>query len=404
MKLAYLMNQHPYASCTFIRREIVELEGLDQPVYRFSIRYPDLAIKDAADYEEVEKTQFILSQGPVALLFHLLRTLVVSPGKWLQGLGLAIKLGRQSDRGLIVNLIYFVEACLLLHWLRDGKVDHVHCHFATNATTVAMLCHQLGGPSYSFTVHGPHEFDKPEAIALGEKITRAAFVVAISSFTKSQLLRWCSYQHWPKIHIVHCGVDQLFLSQPYTPLPITPSFVCVGRISEQKGHLILLEAVSHLARQGKRFRMILVGDGPLRSEIETLIYQLKLQDYVEITGWATNAEVQHHILNAQAMVVPSFAEGLPVVVMESLALGRPVLATYIAGMAELVEPGVCGWLVPAGSSEKLAAAIATILHTPLETLAAMGQAGAKRVAQEHNAVLEAAKLKRLFQRYATSAG
>jgi glycosyltransferase involved in cell wall biosynthesis len=251
-------------------------------------------------------------------------------------------------------------------------------------------------------VHGPHEFDKPEAIALREKIARAAFVAAISSFTKSQLLRWCSYKHWPKIHVVHCGVDKLFLSQPYTPLPINPSFVCVGRISEQKGHLILLEAVSHLAEQGEEFKVTLVGDGPLRSEIETLIYQLKLQDYVEITGWATNAEVQHHILNAQAMIVPSFAEGLPVVVMESLALGRPVLATYIAGMAELVEPGVCGWLVPAGSSEKLAAAMATVLHTPLETLAAMGQAGAKQVARDHNAALEAAKLKELFENYAAS--
>ena len=402
MKLAYLMNQHPYASCTFIRREIVELEGLDQLVCRFSIRYPDLAIKDAADYEEVEKTQFILSQGSVSLLVHLLKTLLTSPGKWLQALGLAIQLGRQSDRGLIVNLIYFMEACLLLHWLRDRKVDHVHSHFATNATTVAMLCHQLGGPSYSFTVHGPHEFDKPEAIALREKIARAAFVAAISLFTKSQLLRWCSYKHWPKIHVVHCGVDKLFLSQPYTPLPINPSFVCVGRISEQKGHLILLEAVSRLAEQGEEFKVTLVGDGPLRSEIETLIYQLKLQDYVEITGWATNAEVQHHILNAQAMIVPSFAEGLPVVVMESLALGRPVLATYIAGMAELVEPGVCGWLVPAGSSEKLAAAMATVLHTPLETLAAMGQAGAKQVARDHNAALEAAKLKELFENYAAS--
>jgi glycosyltransferase involved in cell wall biosynthesis len=219
MNLAYLMNQHPYASCTFIRRELVELEGQGQVVHRFSIRYPDLAIKDAADYEELNKTQFILSQGPFVLLVHLLKTLVTSPQRWFQALGLAIQVGRHSDRGLLVNLVYFVEACVLLHWLRSARVDHVHCHFATNATAVAMLCHELGGPTYSFTVHGPHEFDKPEAIALGEKITRAAFVVAISSFTKSQLLRWCSYKQWSKIHVVHCGVDQLFLSQPHTPLP-----------------------------------------------------------------------------------------------------------------------------------------------------------------------------------------
>ncbi len=275
---------------------------------------------------------------------------MTSPQRWFQALGLAIQVGRHSDRGLLVSLVYFVEACVLLHWLRSARVDHVHCHFATKATAVAMLCHELGGPTYSFTVHGPHEFDKPEAIALREKITRAAFVVAISSFTKSQLLRWCSYKQWSKIHVVHCGVDQLFLSQPHTPLTPHPSFVCVGRISEQKGHLILLEAISMLATQGEQFKVVLVGDGPLRSDTETLIHQLKLQGYIEITGWATNAEVQRHILNSQVMVVPSFAEGLPVVVMEALALGRPVLATYIAGMAELVTPGLCGWLVPAGSS------------------------------------------------------
>ncbi|XGB43817.1 MAG: glycosyltransferase [Nodosilinea sp. LVE1205-7] len=224
-------------------------------------------------------------------------------------------------------------------------------------------------------------------------------MVAISSFTRSQLLRWCSYQHWSKIHIIHCGVDRLFLAQPPTPLPSTPVFVCVGRISEQKGHLILLEAVSLLANQQQTFKVVLVGDGPLRSEIEALIAQLKLHDYIEITGWATNAQVQEHILRAQVMVVPSFAEGLPVVVMESLALGRPVLATYIAGMAELVEPGVCGWLVPAGSAEQLAQAMAKVIHTPTETLTQLGQAGAQRVARDHSAALEAGKLKQLFTQY-----
>lgn len=396
MKLAYLMNQHPYASCTFIRREILELEAQGVGVSRFSIRYPELTITDQADQQELTKTRFILTGGMASLGLGLLKTLITRPRRWLRTLGLTLTLARRSDRGLGVNLAYLAEACVLLPWLQEAGITHVHCHFATNATAVAMLCHSLGGPAYSFTVHGPHEFDQPEAIALGEKIARAAFVVAISSFTKSQLLRWCSYQHWSKIHIIHCGVDQLFLAQTPTPLPPTPVFVCVGRISEQKGHLILLEAVSLLAAQEKAFKVVLVGDGPLRSEIETLIAQLKLHDYIEITGWATNAQVQEHILKAQVMVVPSFAEGLPVVVMESLALGRPVVGTYIAGMAELVEPGVCGWLVPAGSAEKLAEAMARVIHTPLETLTHMGQVGAQRVAQDHSAAIEAGKLKQLL--------
>ncbi|MBU6230454.1 MAG: glycosyltransferase family 4 protein [Cyanobacteria bacterium REEB459] len=400
MKLAYLMNQHPYASCTFIRREILELEAQGVAVSRFSIRYPELTITDQGDQQELTKTRFILTGGMARLGLGLLKALITRPQRWLQTLGLTLSLARRSDRGLGVNLAYLAEACVLLDWLQAAGITHVHCHFATNATAVAMLCHSLGGPSYSFTVHGPHEFDQPEAISLGEKITRAAFVVAISSFTRSQLLRWCSYQHWSKIHIVHCGVDQLFLAPPPTPLPPTPVFVCVGRISEQKGHLILLEAVSWLANQQQRFKVVLVGDGPLRSQLEALIAQLKLHDYIEITGWATNAEVQQHILKAQVMVVPSFAEGLPVVVMEALALGRPVLATYIAGMAELVEPGVCGWLVPAGSAQPLADAMARVIHTPLETLTQMGQAGAQRVVQNHSAAVEAGKLKQLLGQYA----
>lgn len=400
MKLAYLMNQHPYASCTFIRREILELEAQGVAVSRFSIRYPELTITDQGDQQELTKTRFILTGGMARLGLGLLKALITRPQRWLQTLGLTLSLARRSDRGLGVNLAYLAEACVLLDWLQAAGITHVHCHFATNATAVAMLCQSLGGPSYSFTVHGPHEFDQPEAISLGEKITRAAFVVAISSFTRSQLLRWCSYQHWSKIHIVHCGVDQLFLAPPPTPLPPTPVFVCVGRISEQKGHLILLEAVSWLANQQQRFKVVLVGDGPLRSQLEALIAQLKLHDYIEITGWATNAEVQQHILKAQVMVVPSFAEGLPVVVMEALALGRPVLATYIAGMAELVEPGVCGWLVPAGSAQPLADAMARVIHTPLETLTQMGQAGAQRVVQNHSAAVEAGKLKQLLGQYA----
>ncbi|GAB4461984.1 MAG: glycosyltransferase [Elainellaceae cyanobacterium] len=398
MKIAYVMNQHPYASCTFIRREILELEKQGIDVVRFSIRKPELALTDAADQQEFQKTQFILD-SKVALLLNVAQTVVSRPGKFLEALRLTFKTGWKSDRGLLVNLVYLAEACGLLRDCTALGIDHLHAHFGTNAAAVAMLCQALGGPSYSFTVHGPHEFDKPEAIALSEKIHRAAFVVAISSFTESQLFRWCGYSQWSKIHVVRCGVDDLFLSQPHEPLPERSRFVCVGRLGEQKGHLLLVEAVSQLAAEGLKFKLVLVGDGPLRSQIEQRIDALKLHDYLEIAGWATNAEVQQQILAAQVMVLPSFAEGLPVVLMESLALGRPVLSTYIAGIPELVEPGVCGWLVPSGSAAALAAAMRRILQTPLAELERMGRAGAKQVAQFHSASLEAAHLAELFRRY-----
>lgn len=401
MKIAYLVNQYPKVSHSFIRREILAVEATGVSVSRFSIRSLDTELVDAADKQEFDKTQFVLAAGGLGLLKNLLRVGVTRPRQFLKAARLTFKVGWKSERGMLIHLAYLAEACVLLKWFAEAEIQHVHAHFGTNSTTVAMLCHALGGPTYSFTVHGPEEFDKPAAIALTEKINQAAFVVAICSFGKSQLFRWCDYKQWSKIHVVHCGVDRTFLAQPYVPLPRQPRFVCVARLSEQKGHLTLIEAASQLAAEGLQFKLVLVGDGPLRQQIEVMIAQLGLQNHVEITGWATNAEVRQQILDAQIMVLPSFAEGLPVGIMETLALARPVISTYIAGIPELVEPGHCGWLVPSGSSTALAEAMKTALKTPLEELERMGKEGARRVAACHDVDIEAQKLVQLFQ---TTAG
>ncbi|NJP09142.1 MAG: glycosyltransferase family 4 protein [Leptolyngbyaceae cyanobacterium RU_5_1] len=399
MKIAYLVNQYPKTSHSFIRREIVGLEACGIPVTRFSIRSLQSELVDEADQQEFEKTRYILGEGAIRLLTALLHVALTRPLRVLQTAWLALTVGWKSDRGVLLHLVYLVEACVLLHWCLEASIDHIHVHFGTNSATVAMLCQGLGGPAYSFTVHGPEEFDKPDAIALTQKIQRAAFVVAVSSFGKSQLSRWCGYKQWSKIHIVRCGVDELFLAQTGVPIPKQPRFVCVGRLSEQKGHLLLIEAASQLAAEGLQFKLVLVGDGPLRSQIETLITHLNLENHIEITGWASNEEVKRQMLAAQAMVMPSFAEGLPVVIMEALALARPVISTYIAGIPELVESDKCGWLVPSGSVEELVAAMRTALQTPVETLEQMGKAGVERVARYHNATQEASQLATLIESY-----
>jgi colanic acid/amylovoran biosynthesis glycosyltransferase len=400
LKIGYLMNQHPYSSCTFIRREMAGVEACGIEVCRYSIRPPETKLVDEADQQEANQTRYILSQGAVALVLAMVRAAIARPVRFWQAFSLAFQIGIASDRGPWIHLAYLVEACSLLKWLSEDKIDHVHAHFATNSTMVALLCHALGGPPYSFTVHGPHEFDNPKALAMTEKITRAAFVATISSFSKSQLFRWCGYKQWVKIHLIRCGVDEMFLSHPYVPLPEQPQFVCVGRLDEQKGHLLLIEAMSQLAAEDRQFKVVLVGDGPLRPQLETLIAQLNLQDHVKITGWASNAEVRQQILSAQIMLAPSFAEGLPVVIMEALALARPVISTYIAGIPELVEPGKCGWLIPAGSVTALADVMRIAMQTPSEQLAQMGKAGAELVAQKHSARNEASRLAELFQSYA----
>jgi glycosyltransferase involved in cell wall biosynthesis len=323
------------------------------------------------------------------------------PVQWLQALKFAITIGFKSDRGLLLHLIYLAEACVLLGWLQNQQISHIHAHFGTNSTTVALLTHILGDLTYSFTVHGPEEFDKVQAIALPEKIERASFVIAISEFGRSQLYRWCPHEQWSKIHVIHCGVDRLFLAAPTQPIPDAPRLVCVGRLCPQKGQLLLVRAAHHLVQKNYPLKIILVGDGELRDEIESLIKCYQLEDTIEITGWARGEAVQKQILAARAMILPSFAEGLPVVIMESLALGRPVLSTYVAGIPELVEPGVSGWLIPAGSVESLVTAMQTVLETPSAELERMGEAGARRVREQYNTKIEGEKLANLFKFYET---
>jgi colanic acid/amylovoran biosynthesis glycosyltransferase len=399
MKIAYLVNQYPAISHSFIRREIAAIEKLGINVERFSIRSASELV-DQADRLELKKTRFILKAGIGVLLFSLLLTIITRPIRFWNTLRLTFKIGWGQDRGLLIHLAYLAEACLLLRWAKDADISHIHAHFAFNPTAVAMLCHTLGGPTYSFTVHGPESIDRAIILALGEKIKRATFVAAISSYCQSQLYRWCDRADWSKIHIIRCGLDEPFFTQIPTPIPQNSSFVCVARLGEQKGHFVLLAAASQLAREGWQFKLILVGDGPLRPQIEEMIVQYGLQQHVELTGWLSNDAVRQQILAAQIMVLPSFAEGLPVVIMEALALGRPVISTYIAGIPELLENNICGWLVPSGSIEALTSVMRHALQSPPQELEQMSQVGRERVRQQHNVTLEAQKLGNLFRQTA----
>lgn len=396
MKIGYLVNQYPKISHSFIRREILALEALEVPIIRFSIRSCEEPLIDKADQEELEKTNVILNVGIIGLLVSFVKVALTRTQRWLDAIKLTIKIGLNSDRGLILNFAYLAEACVLLDRFAHLGITHFHAHFGTNSTTVLLLHHILGGSTYSFTVHGPEEFDKVTAIALPEKIKYATFVVAVSSYGKSQLYRWCDFKDWDKIKIIHCGVDEAFLSLPYQPITEKPCFVSVGRLSEQKGQYLLIEAVSKLVAQGYQFELILVGDGELRQPIEEAIERWNLQDTVKITGWATQTQVTKYILQSQVMVLSSFAEGLPVVIMESLALGRPVISTYIAGIPELVIPEKSGWLVPAGSAEALVSTLQIVLDTPISQLEKIGKSGQKMVKEKHNVNQEAQKLKQLF--------
>ena len=259
-----------------------------------------------------------------------------------------------------------------------------------------MLIQTLGGPPFSFTVHGPEEFDKPQALGLGKKGQRAAFIVAISSFGRSQLYRWLPQAQWGKVKVVHCGLDQAFHDVPACAPGRAARLVCVGRLCEQKGQMLLVQAVHRVVAKGLSLELVLAGDGEMRAEIEALVDSLALRSNVRITGWIGSEQVRDEILAARALVLPSFAEGLPVVIMEAMALRRPVISTFVAGIPELVRSGESGWLVPAGDVEALAQAIEDCLAASPAELARMGDAAHARVLERHDIDREAAKLAALF--------
>jgi glycosyltransferase involved in cell wall biosynthesis len=381
-------------SQTFIRREIRALERADVEVQRVAMRRSAVPLVDPGDKAEEQLTQYVLDAGAVRLAVALATVAVTRPPAFARALACAWRLGQRSRRGLLRHLVYLAEACAVLRLCRGA--DHVHAHFGTNATSVALLTRHLGGPGYSFTVHGPEEFDDPLGLSLDTKIAHAAFVVAISQFGRSQLFRWAGFGDWPKIKVVHCGIEPAAFAAP-APLPDGPMrFVSIGRFAEQKGQMILIEALANC--QDVTTRLVLVGDGEMRPALEQAISRHGLNGRVTLTGWRDEDGVRAEIAAAHALVLPSFAEGLPMVIMEAMAAARPVLSTMIAGTPELVQDGRTGWLVPAGDVQALADAMDVCAGTDAEILMQMGQAGRERVLMRHDIDDEAMRLLALMRR------
>ena len=397
MRVAYIINQYPGVSHSFIRTEILELERQGVEVVRIAMRGWDTELVDPIDIEERKHTRYLLKGAALSILWSMARVLIYHPARFFRAARTALQLGKAGDRGFVFHLIYLAEACAILGQLRRNPADHVHAHFGTNAAEVALLTHILGGPPFSFTVHGPEEFDKPLQLKLREKIRHAAFVVAITSFCRSQLYRWSELADWPKIKIVHCGLSDAFLNAPERSPVRSTQLLCVGRLCEQKGQLLLIEAMALLAKRDVRPTLLFAGDGGMRPEIERAIANHGLGDTVRIGGLMTGEQIRTELSRSAAMVLPSFAEGLPVVIMEAMALGCPPISTLIAGIPELVRDGIDGILVPAGDVQALTDAIERFLALPEEVVETMREQGRARVRERHAIADQVTKLARLFR-------
>ncbi len=404
MRIAYFTNQYPKVSHSFIRREIDAVERAGLEVDRYALRGWDAELADPADVEERGRVRYLLQGGAVPLIHAGVACAVRSPLRFLGAIGVMARLARGADRPLWAHVAYLLEACLLCRWLAKRRVEHLHAHFGTNPAAIALLVEVLGGPSFSFTAHGPEEFDKAVPLHLAEKLLGARFAIAISSFGRSQMYRLLPFAAWPRVHVVRCGLETAFHGGADRTVRDVPRFVCVGRLCEQKGQALLLEALAQLVRQGYACELVLAGDGELRGALEVRARELGCSGHVRVTGWISAAEVREELLAARALVLPSFAEGLPVVLMEALALERAVITTAIAGIPELVVSGENGWLVPAGDAEALADAMRQCLSSSPDVLQQLGRAGRERVLRCHDVDIEAARLVGHFRAAAKSAG
>ena len=328
MRIAYLVNQYPSVSHSFIRREIEALERKGVAVSRFSVRPSKTGFVAEEDAIAAAKTRAIVGAGAPALAAAVGRSLARRLPRALFAFFAALRMGACSEAGLLRHLFYWAEALVLADWMARERLDHVHAHFGTNSATVALLAARIGGGGFSMTVHGPEEFDKQGPISLAEKISRARFVAAVSSFGASQLRRLVPPTEWRRIRIVRCGVERGFYEGERLAAPSASRFCCVGRLSAQKGQITLVEAAAILKQQGRAFTVSLVGDGEMREDIEDAARRLGVLDRFEFAGWRTPAEVRRDIESARAFVLPSYAEGLPVSIMEAFALERPVISTY----------------------------------------------------------------------------
>jgi glycosyltransferase involved in cell wall biosynthesis len=389
VRLAYLCNVYPAVSHSFVRREVEGLEAAGHDVRRFSMRQSGDDLKDEADVREARITEVALGHGIATLALSALILCLTRPAKTLAAINAARRLSGPGLKRKARHVAYWLEAAWLVRRLQHHRIEHLHAHFGTNPAAVAAIAQAWGGPPFSFTAHGPDEFDAPVELRLAEKVRRAAFVAAISSFGRAQLMRWSDPAQWDKIKIVRCGLDQSFLSAQETPVSEScTNFVTVARLSAQKGLPLLIEACDQLHRAGEKFSMTIIGDGELRAEIERELSDRGLQGIVTLTGSRSAAEIREHLRQCRAFVLPSFAEGLPVVLMEALALSRPVITTSVAGIPELVD-NECGWPIPAGSVTAITEAMHAALSCSTSDLAAKGAVGRARVMEMHDAARNA---------------
>lgn len=391
-KIGYLATHYPSVSHSFILREILALQDLGLDIEPMAVNpAPEDDVLTDIDRAERRRTFYVKAQSKQHMLRALWRAARRSPGGLAATALLAVRSAGFDLKAGLWRLFQLVEAVIVWDHCDRVGVRHVHAHFGQVPATVAWFTAELGNRldpdgdpwTWSVTIHGWHEFVNEREASLRQKVHAASFVVCISDYTRSQLMRIAHPDDWHKLRVVRCGIDTAaFAQRPHRPIGKPPRVLMVARLSPEKGHLVLLEAVKLLRDRGRRVEVELVGPGEFRDSLERAVKSLGIEDRVQFLGACSPSEINAALRSTDVFVLPSFAEGLPVALMEAMAVGVPVVTTYISGIPELVIDGWTGMVVPAGRADLLASAIERLCDDP-KLVADIVTAARAKVEEQH---------------------
>jgi glycosyltransferase involved in cell wall biosynthesis len=403
MRIAYITSRYPTVSHTFVLREVQALRRLGVDVRTVTVARPGAGEVMEQDREESARTWAIRPVSAARLARENAATAVRFPRAYARAAAAAWSRADGLGKDRAWALAYFVQAVRLWRWAARTGVDHLHAHFANVGSDVALLAATLGqltgrGPrTWSFTMHGPAELAAVEHFRLAEKVRAAGFVACISDYCASQLMALVDETHWDKLAVIHCGIDPDAYVRPDAPASAGAPVrvLCVGRLAPVKAHVLLIEAIAALRAGGRDVRLTLIGDGPRRAAIQDAVARVGLEPYVELTGALGQDAVRAHLHAADIFCLPSFAEGVPVVLMEAMASSVPVIATAITGVPELVDDGHSGLLIRPGRRDQLLDALGKLVDDSA-LRARLGAAGREAVVRSFTSEQAAQQLRHAF--------
>jgi glycosyltransferase involved in cell wall biosynthesis len=397
--IAYLVSRYPLLSMIFVLREVLGLRALGFRIETASINPPDrpLEMLTLEEREEAARTYCVKGHGIAGGLAAHIKTFSLNFLGYWRGVGLVFRLAGLDVRRLLLNLAYFTEGLMVGQWMRRNGQTHLHVHLASQAASVGLFTKRVFGVGYSLTAHGPDEFSDVQGQYLTQKVAAADFIVCISSYTRSQLMNLSPYAHWKKLVVGRLGVDpNLFSVLPQLASRDVFEILCVGRLTPAKGQHLLIDAVERLTQQGRRVRLRLVGDGPDYASLRARAGRLAAADSVVFEGAVNQDRIRSIYGTADVFCLASFAEGLPVVLMEAMSMQIPCVSTSIAGIPELIRNEMDGLLVPASDLEALVGALARLMDDGAlrDRLARSGRA---RVLESYDLGRNVEKLAGIFE-------